>query len=359
MKYKIVKISTLASKEPEASILIVYTGGTLGMVYNDSGALVPFNFGKLKEYIPSLNKFDLKITVISFPDPLDSSDINPGHWADIGYIIYKNYSQYEGFVILHGTDTMAYSASAMSFMLDGLNKPIIFTGAQLPLGVMRSDARENLYTAIEIAATKENGAPVVSEVCIYFNSLLLRGNRSKKIRSSQFGAFESENYPHLAQAGISIDYNKPVLKQYAPQSQLEFRGGFDDGVIVLNLFPGINQDVIDRLLEIENLKGLVLGTFGSGNTLTQPWFGRSLEKVIQKGMVILNVSQCIGGKVIQGRYATSSHLKEIGVLSGSDLTMEAAITKMMFLLGNRNSLVDVKKDLVIPICGEMTPESPN
>ncbi len=214
MKYEIIDtVARQSADQSRTSILLIYTGGTLGMVYNDAGSLVQFNFHKLQDYIPNLKKLDLRITIVSFEVPIDSSNMNPQYWAELGVIIKDNYQKYDGFVILHGTDTMAYTASALSYMLGGLNKPVILTGSQLPLGIMRSDARENLFTAIEIASTKKEGLPMIGEVCIYFNSLLLRGNRAKKIRSSQFGAFESENYPYLARAGITIDYNHSAISE--------------------------------------------------------------------------------------------------------------------------------------------------
>lgn len=355
MEYEIV--DTVASRSgdpPRTSVLLIYTGGTLGMVYNDAGTLAPFNFRQLQDYIPSLKRLDLRITVASFEVPIDSSNMNPQYWDDLGVIIKDNYSQYDGFVILHGTDTMAYTASALSYMLGGLNKPVIMTGSQLPLGVMRSDARENLFTAIEIASAQEQGHPIVSEICIYFNSLLLRGNRAKKIRSSQFGAFESENYPFLARAGITIEYNRPAIKQYDPSSNLIYQKEFDENVIILNLFPNIQKRIVKGMLGIEGLRGVILGTYGSGNAPTDQWFLDALKTGMDQGLVILNVSQCIGGRVIQGRYATSKKLKDIGVVSGSDITMEAAVTKLMFLLAKETNPELVKEGLTQPICGEIT-----
>lgn len=353
MKYRIVSINTKSSQKAKSSILIIYTGGTIGMITDESGALVSFNFRQIIEKIPSLTNFKMKLTVISFPEPLDSSDIKPSHWIDIGYIIYENYKQYDGFVVLHGTDTMAYTASALSFILEGLNKPVILTGAQLPIGARRTDARENLITALEIASSKLAGRPIVSEVCIYFGNVLLRGNRSKKVQSVQFSAFESENYPPLAEAGILIDYNWPALMKNEDQA-LKYHDKFNTDVTILKLFPGINKKVVENILNIENLQGVILESYGSGNAPSEKWFIDCLVRAINKGIIVFNVSQCNGGRVIQGKYETSLILKNIGVLSGSDITMEAAITKMMYLLGNEKTKENIKELLVKPISGEMS-----
>lgn len=354
MKYKIVNIKTTAGTDPDVSILIIYTGGTLGMVYNESGSLVPFNFSKIRDIIPSLQQYDLRLTVISFPQPIDSSNVNPANWADLAYIIHENYAQYDGFVVLHGTDTMAYSASALSFMLQGLNKPVIFTGSQLPMGVMRSDARENLFTAIEIAAARENGRPVVPEVSIFFDSYLLRGNRSKKLRSSHFSAFASENYPALAVAGILIDYNTAAMLPYEPKRKLVVKKKFDTNVAIMTIFPGMTEQLVRQILSTPGLKGVVMVTYGSGNAFTSEWFLNCLREATQKGIIFLNVSQCAGGRVLQGRYATSEQLEKIGIVGGSDLTLEAALTKLMFILGNHHDPTEIKTLLREPIAGEMT-----
>lgn len=354
MKYKIVNIKTSAGANPDVSILIIYTGGTLGMVYNESGSLVPFNFSKIRDIIPSLQQYDLRLTVISFPEPIDSSNVNPANWADLGYIIHENYAQYDGFVVLHGTDTMAYSASALSFMLQGLNKPVIFTGSQLPMGVMRSDARENLFTAIELAAARENGRPLVPEVCIFFDSYLLRGNRSKKLRSSHFSAFASENYPALAVAGILIDYNQSAIMPYEEGEKLTLKKKFDPNVAIMTIFPGMTELLVRQVLSTPGLRGVVMVTYGSGNAFTSKWFLDCIQEAIDRGVIFLNVSQCAGGRVLQGRYATSEQLEKIGVVGGSDLTLEAALTKLMFTLGNHEDAEEIKSLLRAPIAGEMT-----
>jgi len=324
------------------------------MSYDDAGALVPFNFGKILEKIPNLNNMNISITVISFPEPIDSSNINLQHWVDMAYIIYENYDTYDGFVVLHGTDTMAYSASMLSFMLKGLNKPVIFTGAQLPISAMRSDARENLMTSLEIAISKANGKPIVPEVCIFFNHLLLRGNRAKKVQSVHFDAFESENFPPLAESGIIIDYHYAAIRPYEEGKKLRYLNKLDKNVMVLKLFPGITPQVIEHCLNMQGLKGVVLETYGSGNSPSESWFIKAMEDAVDRGILILNVSQCNGGRVIQGRYQTSMDLKRVGVLSGADITTEAAITKMMFLLANESDETEIKRKMMMPLAGEMS-----
>ena len=350
--YKIVNINTASPAKPRASVLIIYTGGTLGMSYDEFGSLVPFNFSRIFEKATSILEFNVHITVISFPELVDSANIRPVHWVDMAYIINENYRRYDGFVVVHGTDTMAYSASALSFLLEGLNKPVIFTGAQLPIGSIRSDAHENFITALEIASEIRDGVPVVPEVCIYFGNLLLRGNRSSKRQSIHFDAFESENYPVLAEAGVVIDYNSPSIRPYQSKNKLTYHNKLDSNVAVLKLFPGISRRVVESILQIPDLRGVVLETFGSGNAPTDTFMMDSLSDAIDRGVIILNISQCSGGRVIQGRYKTSRSLGDIGVISGKDMTTEAAVTKMMFLLGREEDTEKVKDLLPEPICGE-------
>lgn len=350
MKYKIVNIQS--SVKVKANILIIYTGGTFGMVYDEKGALKPFNFGKVIDRLPELRSLELQIRVISFPKPIDSSNVTPDDWRDIAYIIEENYEHYDGFVVLHGTDTMAYTASALSFMLRGLTKPVIFTGAQIPIGSIRSDARENLITALEIASTKVNGHPRVQEVCIYFNFVLLRGNRAQKVNSSAFSAFRSENYPVLAESGITIQYNESALA-IPSKKKLKVLNQMNTHVGILKIFPGITPIMVKAIIETPDIKGLIMETYGSGNTMSAKWFIDLLRDAIAGGLVIVNVSQCLGGTVIQGQYETSSSLQEIGVLSGADMTTESALTKLMLLLGTEKDRSAVRKQMLIPISGEM------
>jgi L-asparaginase len=332
----ITKITNNATSK--SSILIIYTGGTFGMIYDESGVLTPFNFEQVLEKIPILKTLDINLAFTSFDQPIDSSNINFEHWKAIADIIYSHYAQFSGFVILHGTDTMAYSASA----------------AQIPIGKIRSDARENLITAIEIASKRENDKPLINEVCIYFNFVLLRGNRAQKIRSSTFGAFESENYPHLAESGIDIRYFDSNLSKYESNNKFSCRTTLNPNVAVLKIFPGITINLVEAIIGTKNLRGIVLESFGSGNIMNPDWFILKLAQAIKSGIIIFNVSQCSGGGVLQGKYMTSQKLSEIGVLSGADITTEAALTKMMFLLGTIASLKDIKIKLTKPLKGEMT-----
>jgi len=353
MSFKRIQINTASPEQTRSRIMIIYTGGTFGMTYDATGVLVPFDFSLILSQLPALRNLFLDLTVISFEVPIDSSNIMPDHWKMIGNIIFENYEAQDGFVVLHGTDTMSFTASALSFMLQGLSKPVIFTGAQLPITEPRSDARENLITSLEIASARKEGKPIVPEVCIYFDYELLRGNRSKKVESMHFDAFESGNYPSLAKAGVKIDYNYAVIHEPLPGATLNLTQKFDTNISILKLFPGITQKTVQSILNTPDLKALVLETYGSGNAPSVQWFIKSMKEAISKGLIVLNVSQCPGGMVIQGRYETSKALSEIGVISGGDITMEAAVTKLMVLLG-QHDYATVKHLINKPLAGEMT-----
>jgi L-asparaginase len=332
MNYKKININTALPAHPKARIMIVYTGGTFGMTHDENGVLVPFDFNHILEHLPTLRSLLLDITVIAFDQPIDSSNIAPVHWQTIGKIIFENYEDQDGFVVLHGTDTMAYTSSALGFMLQGLAKPVIFTGAQLPISEPRSDARENLITALEIASAKFRGKPIVPEVCIYFDYELIRGCRAKKVESMRFDAFQSENYPLLAKAGVKIDYAMEAIMP-ASESQLSMLSKFDTNVALIKLFPGIGANSIQAVLDTPGLKALVMETYGAGNAPSGEWFLSVLKKAIADNILIINISQCPGGMVTQGRYETSKTLEDIGVISGADMTTESAVTKLMLLLG--------------------------
>ncbi|HEY5916179.1 MAG TPA: asparaginase [Chryseolinea sp.] len=353
MNLKKVSINTALPGKARARILIIYTGGTFGMSYDKDGVLTPFSFEYILDQLPTLKNLALDITAVSFETPIDSSNINPEHWQLISSVIFDQYHQHDGFVVLHGTDTMAYTASAISFMLDGLNKPVIFTGAQLPISEPRSDARENLLTALDIASAFDQDAPIVPEVCIYFDYELLRGNRSKKVESMQFDAFDSGNYPPLAKAGVKIDYNFAVIRTTPKPASLNLRATFETNIAILKLFPGISKNVVSAVVNAVGLKALILETYGSGNAPTLPWLIEELRSAIEKGIIVVNVSQCSGGRVVQGRYETSKKLQQIGVISGADMTTEAAVTKLMILIGEYGPS-NAKTMIGLSLAGELT-----
>lgn len=333
--------------------LLIYTGGTIGMMEDPAtGSLMPLNFRDLVNYIPELRRFSSSLEVVAFEDPIDSSDVSIQSWVKIAETIEENYEDYSGFVVLHGTDTMAYSASALSFMLENLAKPVIFTGSQLPIGKLRTDGKENLITAIEIAGTRRNGEPVIQEVAILFDSKLMRGNRTHKFSTENFDAFSSPNFDELAEIGIHILYNYPILLR--PQGTLKVHKKFDAGVGVLKIFPGMSRDFVKAVLNTPNIQSIILETYGSGNAPKEPSFIALLEDAIARGITILNVTQCSKGFVEQGLYATSAALQKIGVIGGADMTTEAALTKLMFLMGMGFHGDALKLNLTTPLRGELT-----
>jgi L-asparaginase len=339
--------------QSKPNILLIYTGGTIGMMKDfETGALKAFNFKKLLQKIPEIKQLDCTIETISFAKPIDSSNMNPEKWVQIATIIEENYDLFDGFVVLHGSDTMSYSASALSFMLENLNKPVVFTGSQLPIGDLRTDAKENLITAIQIASLQQKGKPVINEVCLYFEYKLYRGNRTTKINAEHFKAFTSPNYPSLAESGVHLNVNNNLLVSKTAK-KLVVRKELNDNVAIIKMFPGINESVLSAIFTIPNLKGVVLETYGSGNAPTEDWFIQILKNGIKNGLYIVNVTQCSGGSVNMGQYETSTQLKKIGIISGKDITTEAAITKMMYLLGQNVASKVFKTIFETPLRGEM------
>ena len=339
-------------------VLLIYTGGTIGMNKNPlTGALEPFDFEHLLSKVPELNLFSIEIATYQFQPPIDSSDMSPDFWQKLAQIIIERYDNYDGFVILHGTDTMAFTASALSFMLEGLQKPVILTGSQLPIGQLRTDGKENLITSIEMAAARrQDGTARVPEVCIYFNSHLMRGNRTTKQSADEFNAFESFNYPHLADAGVQITYHDEYIhRPLTVHSKFPIQNTqLDSNVIIFSLFPGVREDIIRHVIVTPGLHSIVMRTYGSGNAPQSPWLISALKEAYRRGVVVVNISQCLQGSVMMGRYDTGYQLQEAGVVSGRDSTVEAAVTKLMYLQGRYDDPDIIRRFMNQSICGEVS-----
>lgn len=338
----------------KSKVLIIYTGGTIGMIEDaNTGVLKAFDFKHIYEHIPELGRLNLELTTISINQPIDSSEMNPQHWKEIATLVFKHYEAFDGFVILHGSDTMSYTASALSFMLQGLRKPVILTGSQLPIGIIRTDGKENLFTAIEIAALKNlAGNSIVQEVAVYFEYSLYRGNRTSKTSAASFEAFTSPNFPELAVAGIEIRFNENALYR-TTERELVLQTDFSTNVALVKLYPGIKTDWMSSIFDIKQNIGVVIETFGSGNGPTDEAFTSILSKYIEQGGLVLNITQCTSGRVEQGKYETSVHYRNSGVISGGELTSEAAITKMMFVCGLDVPIEAKQQMLQNRIAGEM------
>ena len=319
-----------------SKILLVYTGGTIGMIKNpETGALTAFNFDELLSNIPELKLLEHEISTVSFEKPVDSSDMDTTDYVKLANLIEENFEDYDGFVVLHGSDTMSYTASVISFMFENLKKPIIFTGSQLPIGDLRTDAKENLITSIQLAGLKEQGKTVIKEVGLYFEYKLYRANRTTKVNAEHFEAFESANFPPIAESGVNLKINYEKLLKPNMRKKMVIHKSLNDNILILKLFPGINYDTLHHIFNTPHVEGIILETFGSGNAKTDKWFVDLLKDLIGRGVYVVNVTQCVGGGVLMGKYATSEGLKRLGIISGGDITTEAAVGKMMYLL-NKN-----------------------
>ena len=339
-----------------SKVLLIYTGGTIGMNRNvRTGALEPFDFDHLLNHVPELEQFKTEIATYQFSPPIDSSDMSPALWIELARIIAGRYDQYDGFVVLHGTDTMSYTASALSFLLQNLTKPVILTGSQLPIGQLRTDGKENLITSIELAAARhQDGTAMVPEVGIYFGGHLMRGNRTTKQSADEFNAFESFNYPHLVEAGVNITYHDELIHRPDFRKPMSPFYGLDNNVVIFSIFPGVREDLIRHIIDTPQLRSIVMRTFGSGNAPQQPWLLNALREAARRGKVVVNISQCMQGRVEMGRYDTGYQLQEAGVVSGRDSTVEAAVTKLMYLQARYDNADMVRRMMNQSLCGEIS-----
>jgi L-asparaginase len=341
------------SKKPH--ILIIYTGGTIGMIKNyETGVLQSFDFEHLYKSIPEINQLHCTVESVSFTYPMDSSNMNPMAWGEILNIIQENYNRVDGFVVLHGSDTMSYTASAISFMIENLNKPVIFTGSQLPIGDLRTDAKENMITALEIAASQKEGKPLIQEVCIYFEYKLYRANRTTKISAAQFRAFDSPNYPILAESGVELSFSEHTFHKKKVNTLPVFRKLNNHNILLIKIFPGLTEQVWKNMLDIPDIHGVILETFGSGNAPTESWFLEMLKEALDKGIPVIDITQCVAGSVVLGKYETSLKLLQAGVIDGKDITTEAAVTKLLYLLTYTDDRKTLKERFEQSLRGEIS-----